>query len=59
MFIELGEECFDEYWMNYNTSFRFVNNVSKPIRSLKDFVEFKGGTKLTINPMKPKSVKES
>lgn len=59
MFINLGEEWFDEYWMNYNTSFRFVNKVSKPIRSLKDFVEFKGGTKLTINPMRPKSAKES
>ena len=44
MFSKLGEEWFDDYWMNYGTI-----TVSDPdgsthmIRSLKEFVEYRGG----------------
>ena len=44
MFSELGEEWFDDYWMNYGKITRTdQNGVTKKITRLVDFVEYKQG----------------
>ena len=42
VFSNLGEEWFDEYWMNYGTATMIKNGKSISITSIWDFLEFKG-----------------
>lgn len=42
IFSQLGEEWFDEYWMNYGTATMVKDGNPSKITSLKDFLEFKG-----------------
>jgi len=46
IFSDLGEEWFDEYWMNYGSATIVKNGVASKITSLKEFLEFKGRTDL-------------
>lgn len=48
VFANLGEEWFDEYWMNYGVTTMIKKGMAKPIRSIEDFLEFKGGDKRKI-----------
>lgn len=41
VFSKLGEEWFDEYWMNYGTATMMKGGKSHKITKLKDFLEFK------------------
>ena len=44
MFSQLGEQWFDEYWMNYKKIIiPDSKGGSKKVATLKDFVEYKGG----------------
>jgi len=54
VFARLGEEWFDEYWMNYGVTTRMKKGKAIPIRSLKDFLDFKRGDKSLITPMNTK-----
>lgn len=42
VFSKLGEEWFDEYWINYGTATRLVKGSPVVIKNLKDYLEFKG-----------------
>ena len=42
VFAKLGEEWFDEYWMNYGVSIMIKKGKATPIRSIEDFLDFKG-----------------
>jgi hypothetical protein len=42
VFSKLGEDWFDEYWMNYGTATMIKGGKSYKITNLKDFLEFKG-----------------
>ncbi len=42
IFSKLGEEWFDEYWINYGSATRIKNGESVKITTLRDFLEFKG-----------------
>ncbi len=46
IFSQLGEEWFDEYWINYGSATMVKDNKTKKITNLKDFLEFKGRTDL-------------
>lgn len=50
VFAKLGEECFDEYWMNYGVLTHMKDGKSVPIRCIEDFLDFKGGDKKRIVP---------
>ena len=53
MFSELGEEWFDDYWMNYKKIYIADNNGStKPISTLREFVEYKKGDVEKIVPQR-------
>ena len=54
VFAKLGEEWFDEYWMNYGVTTMIKKGKAKPIRSIEDFLEFKGGNKRKIVSMSTK-----
>lgn len=54
VFARLGEEWFDEYWMNYGITTRMKNGKATPIRSLADFLDFKRGDKGKIVPVNTK-----
>jgi len=54
VFARLGEEWFDEYWMNYGVTTRMKKGKATPIRSLADFLDFKRGDKSKIVPMNTK-----
>ncbi|MBI3985465.1 MAG: restriction endonuclease, partial [Lentisphaerae bacterium] len=54
VFARLGEEWFDEYWMNYGITTRMKKGKATPIRSIKDFLDFKRGDKSKIVPMTTK-----
>ncbi len=44
MFSKLGEQWFDEYWMNYKKiTVQDKNGGTKKISSLREFVEYKNG----------------
>lgn len=44
MFSDLGEEWFDDYWMNYGKiTITEESGKTKQIRNLKDFVAYRGG----------------
>lgn len=42
IFSKLGEDWFDEYWINYGTATMIKDGKTVKITSLKDFLEFKG-----------------
>jgi len=42
VFSKLGEEWFDEYWMNYGTTTMMKDGKSVRVSSIWDFLEFKG-----------------
>ena len=51
MFSDLGEEWFDDYWMNYGKiTITDDNSKTKQIRNLKDFVAFRGSDVRLIVP---------
>lgn len=54
VFDKLGEEWFDEYWMNYGVTTMMKKGRATPIRSIEDFIDFKGGDKSKIVPMRSK-----
>lgn len=54
VFARLGEEWFDEYWMNYGVTTRMKEGKATQIRSIKDFLDFKGGDKRKIVPVRTK-----
>lgn len=54
VFARLGEEWFDEYWMNYGVTTRMKKGKATPIRSLADFLDFKRGDKSKIVAMSMK-----
>ena len=45
-FSQLGEEWFDEYWINYGAATMIKDGKVVKITTLKDFLEFKGRTDL-------------
>lgn len=51
IFAKLGEDWFDEYWMNYGELTMIKESKAVPIKRLVDFVEFKGGDKGRIVPV--------
>jgi len=46
VFSQLGEEWFDEYWINFGSATMVKDGKTTKITSLKDFLEFKGRTDL-------------
>lgn len=46
IFSQLGEEWFDEYWINFGTATMVKDGKTIKITNLKDFLEFKGRTDL-------------
>ncbi len=46
VFSQLGEEWFDEYWINYGQATMVKNGKTIPITNIWDFLEFKGRTDL-------------
>ncbi len=46
IFSQLGEEWFDEYWINYGSATMLKEGKIIKITTLKDFLEFKGRTDL-------------
>ncbi len=54
VFAKLGEEWFDEYWMNYGATTMIKKGKATPIRSIEDFLDFKCGDKGKIVPVNTK-----
>ncbi|MNR39702.1 Restriction endonuclease EcoRV [compost metagenome] len=51
MFSKLGEEWFDDYWMNYKKiTISDGKGGTKKISSLKDFVKYRKGDESLIVP---------
>jgi len=46
VFSTLGEDWFDEYWINYGKVSKVVDGKTVPITNIWDFLEFKGRTDL-------------
>lgn len=46
VFSQLGEEWFDEYWINYGQVITIKNGKATPVTNIWDFLEFKGRTDL-------------
>ncbi len=46
IFSQLGEEWFDEYWINHGSATMLKDGKPTKITTLKDFLEFKGRTDL-------------
>lgn len=46
VFSKLGEEWFDEYWMNYGTATMIRDGKTISVKNIWDFLEFKGRTDL-------------
>ncbi len=46
IFSQLGEEWFDEYWINFGSATKVKEGNTIKITNLKDFLEFKGRTDL-------------
>jgi hypothetical protein len=46
IFSQLGEEWFDEYWINHGSATMIKDGKATKITTLKDFLEFKGRTDL-------------
>ena len=49
IFSQLGEDWFDEYWINYGSATMLKDGKPTKITSLKDFLEFKGRKDLWEN----------
>jgi hypothetical protein len=49
IFSKLGEEWFDEYWINYGSATMLKNGKTQKIMTIRDFLEFKGRTDLLKN----------
>jgi hypothetical protein len=58
VFAKLGEDWFDEYWMNYGLTSMKRKGETITIRRLEDFIDFKGGNKKLIVPMVTKKRKK-
>lgn len=58
VFAKLGEDWFDEYWMNYGVVTMKKQDKVVKIRRLEDFIDFKKGDKSLIVPMVTKKLKE-
>jgi hypothetical protein len=54
VFVKLGEESFDEYWMNYGVTTMVKKGKATPIRSIEAFLDFKGSDKNKIVPVNTK-----
>ena len=54
IFAKLGENCFDEYWMNYGVATMKKGRKTVPITRLEDFIAFKRGDKKLIVPVATK-----
>lgn len=52
IFSRLGEEWFDEYWMNFGTMTMIKDGQSVKITNIRDFLEFKGRIDLAHNILK-------
>ena len=50
MFKNLGEQWFDDYWMNYGKITVSEGERIRKIKSLKEFIEYRGGDASQINP---------
>lgn len=51
MFSELGEDWFDDYWMNYGKiTIRNEDGETRTIRNLADFVRYRGGDVSKVVP---------
>ena len=51
MFSVLGEEWFDDYWMNYGKiTVKEPSGETRPIRRLTDFVSYRGGDPTQVVP---------
>ena len=60
MFSDLGEEWFDDYWMNYGKiTITDDNGTTKQIKNLKDFVAYRGGDVELIVPKARKIARRS
>jgi hypothetical protein len=63
IFAKLGEEWFDEYWMNHGIATMMREGKADPISTLADFIDFKRGDKSAIvtvrTKTKPKKVLQS
>lgn len=55
---KLGEEWFDEYWINYGSATMVKDGKPKKITTLKDFLEFKGRTDLLDKIVSRKTFKK-
>jgi len=51
IFAKLGEDWFDEYWMNYGVTSMKKGGKTIVVKRLEDFIEFKGGDKSLIVPV--------
>lgn len=51
IFARLGEDWFDEYWMNYGVTTMKKGRKTVPIKRLEDFITFKCGDKSLIVPV--------
>lgn len=58
VFAKLGEDWFDEYWMNYGLTTMKRKGETITIRRLEDFIDFKRGDKNMIVPMATKKKKK-
>jgi hypothetical protein len=60
MFSKLGEQWFDDYWMNYRQiTIKDKNGKTKKISSLKDFVKYRGGDTSLVVPKRTARKKKS
>lgn len=57
IFAKLGENWFDEYWMNYGVATMKKGRKSVPIKRLADFITFKGGGKKVKDLIVPVATK--
>lgn len=55
IFANLGEQWFDEYWMNYKVTKMMKNRKVTPITCLNDFIKFKHGNVKLINKVVSKT----
>jgi hypothetical protein len=59
IFSQLGEEWFDEYWINHGSATMVKDGKPTKITNLKDFLEFKGKTDLWDKIVSRKTDKKS
>jgi hypothetical protein len=59
VFAMIGEDWFDEYWMNYGLSTMKKDGKTVPIRRIEDFIDFNGGDKKLIPMATKKKADES